>query len=226
MATFGEHLDAPDRRCFTFDDPPMTDRWRAEFHVSPAGAAFLHHFQLMLGMNTVARGDEHWEVGSARWWQDGSGVSVRQWKSVMTELGDTGAGLLSFVVTPGRSTKSVFIRPTYRFLDVFGLCPSTYDAVARLDAEISCQLNPWTRTARGTDEIITPDEIYALQAWMSRGGLSRVRNPGRLCALSKSGTDQPHHLATGVPHTDKLRWVGYGGPRNRNPQRTREATST
>jgi hypothetical protein len=179
MTTTKRSLD----QCYRLDDLPPLNYWRYEHGLNLAAATFLDYFLSQLGVNTTARGEEYWEFDEQFSWEYGSGISGEngsEWERAKAELVESekpDANYLSFFSEADDSVDCItFIRPTAELMEVFGLTLETYDIVARLDTVISCRPDSWMRLA----DTVRPDEIFALELWISRGGLASVANAEEL----------------------------------------------
>lgn len=161
--------------CFRLDRPPAIGWWIAKFGLALPAAAFLHHFQCVLGSKTYRRDDCHWEVDYTPNWQAAAGVSPNQWPTIKQSLGPSGANLLSYAVHQFWTTKATWIRPSKDFLAIFGLSLEIYGAVAALDFRVGQQLNPKKGPKVPDLQPLSTDELTYLMLWAASGGLPRLR---------------------------------------------------
>jgi hypothetical protein len=177
---------------FALSDPPSIAWWKAKLGLNLASVAFLHHYQSNLGLRVFRHDGVFWAAKRSFYWQADSGITPRQWEGVKDELGDAGTKLLTFCVGQLGDTKGVFIRPSDRFLAVFGISLSTYDAVSFLDYRTGLKLTGarGAQAAAAAAKPVSEEELDALTLWDSRGGLGRLWHAEHLAKLLAAHQDE------------------------------------
>jgi hypothetical protein len=179
---------------FTLSNPPSIGWWKAKFDLGLAAAAFIHHFQSILGTKMVGQSGAYWQSDFTARWQALSGITPKQWARVKTQLdGASGVQLVTTVIGKYAGAKGTWIRPSDSLLAIFGMTLSTYDVVAALDERTSWRLSK----AKGPNAVlaaaqpVSEAEFDALQLWTMRGGLARLYNPKYLADLLETHNGHP-----------------------------------
>jgi hypothetical protein len=170
---------------FNLNHPPPMGWWRAKFDLGLPAAAFVHHYQSILGRRTFGMsGGTYHQADLTANWQAAAGITPKQWNGAKGDLGVSGTKLLAFKIGSVGGTKGTRIRPSDQLLAVFGMTLSTYDVVAGLDHRITARR--WVKAGPAVLAAARPvshDEFNALALWVSRGGLARLGNGEYLVEL-------------------------------------------
>jgi hypothetical protein len=188
---------------FTFSNPPTIGWWRASLGVSLAAVVFLDHFQSVLGASASAKDGHYWEGDWASRWQAKAGISLKQWDNVKSHLGASGSQMLSFSVHAFGGAKGTWIRPTDRFLAIFGTRLETYDATMR---SVETKLRSVGGAGNGVTEAAansgSAGELSAMAEWTARAVTRRKRDAeqrDRGLALHRAATATATSTANQIP---------------------------
>jgi len=161
--------------CFSIG-PPSVAWWRASLGMNLAAGVFLDHFQSVLGASASAKGGDYWEGNRASHWQANAGISPKQWDSVKSDLGAGGSDMLSFSVHAFGGTKGTWIRPSERFLAVFGTSLKTYDTTMRsLETKIHSDGGAVNGPTPAAVNPASQGELSAMAVWTARAVTRRKR---------------------------------------------------
>jgi hypothetical protein len=159
---------------FSLNDPPSIGWWQANLGLNLASTVFIFHYQSVVGTKSFTddRGLS-WQSNYVPVWQAASGISPKQWDGAKRELGGSEAPLLLFQTAGLAGIKAAKIRPTERFLAIFGLTLAAYDIATQFNARIA-PLPRGTRRRKAPPEAPNGEDWQALGLWGARGGWSKL----------------------------------------------------